>query len=49
MLLELAKTEDQWAENVNQEVKYNDIHPQGQGIEVLFNDLRIINGEGAIV
>lgn len=49
MLLELAKAEDQWAENVKQEIEYNDAHPHGSGIQFLLNDLRIMNGEGAIV
>lgn len=49
MLLELAKAEDQWTENVKQEVEYNDMHPHGSGAEVLFNDLRVMYSEGAIV
>lgn len=49
MLLELAKIEDQWAENVKQEVEHNDVHPHGSGIEFLLNNFRIMNSEGAIV
>ena len=49
MLLELAKAEDQWAENVKQEIEYNDAYPRASGIDFLFNDVRIMNGEGAIV
>ncbi len=49
MMLEFAKVEEQWAENVKQEVEYNDAHPHGSGIEWLINEQRIINGEGAIV
>lgn len=48
-LLELAKAEEQWAENVKQEVEFNDAHPHGSGIELLFNNYRVMNGEGAIV
>lgn len=48
-LLELAKAEDQWAENVKQEVEYYDAHPHGTGIEMLFQNLRVMNGEGAVV
>ena len=49
MLLKLAEVEDQWAENVKQEIEYNDAHPHGSGIELLFNNGRVMNGEGAIV
>ncbi len=49
LLLKLAEEEDRWAENVKQEVEYHDAHPHGSGIEILFNDLRVMNGEGAIV
>lgn len=48
-VLEFAKVEDQWAENVKQESEYKDAHPRGSGIEFLFNDFRIMNGEGVIV
>lgn len=49
MLLELAEAEDQWAENVKQEVEYYEAHPHGSGIELLFRDFRVMNGEGAVV
>lgn len=49
MLLELAEAEDQWAENVKQEVEYYDAHPHGSGIELLFHNFRVMNGEGAVV
>lgn len=48
-LLTLAEEEDKWTENVKQEIKYNDAHPHGLGIEPLIHNLRIMNGEGAIV
>ena len=49
LLLKLAEEENRWAQNVKQEVEYNDAHPHGSGMEIFINDLRVMNGEGAIV
>lgn len=48
-LLQLADLEDQWAENVKNEVRDYDNNPRGSGMELLIHQFRVMNTGGTVV
>ena len=47
-LLQLADLEDQWAENVKNEVRDYDKKPRGSGMELLIHQFQIMNAGGYV-